>query len=267
VEVGTDINYLYTTTAQDATLTANFEQLSYTLAVEVSHTNSGTVTEGGTYPAGQQVDLTATPAIGYTFVNWTIGNTELSTNPNFTFTTITDNVIIKANFVEKQIIVTMGAQANATTGAFYSIAQELVYNQELAAASQSAIDLLCFYEHDVVNKRINDMTLSSPGANTTGIFGGTATDPMNWTTKRLTLFTPPAITLSTAGFDLLHQNDPAIATYFNTTITSGNKKAKLLMPDNIYAFKTQDNVYGLFKVISVVQGTDGSIQFELKLNK
>jgi uncharacterized repeat protein (TIGR02543 family) len=278
-EVSTEATFNYTTTAADVTLIANFVQLTYTLSVQVNLDNSGTVTEGGTYPAGQQVNLNATSAIGYTFVNWTIGETEVSNNANFTYTTTTENVTIKANFEEKQIIVTLGAQTNATTGAFYSLGQDLVYNQSDAANHQDTIDILCFYEHDEINNRINDITISSPGANITGIFGGGATDPMSWTTKRLTIYTPtlptsaidpvPANTptITKDEFDQLHQNDPAIQGYFNTSMTSSNKKAKLLAVDDIYAFKTHDNIYGLFKVISVVQGADGSVQVELKLRQ
>jgi hypothetical protein len=157
----------------------------------------------------------------------------------------------------------MGAQSNATFGAFYSIGQNLVYTQTNASSNQSSIDLICFYE--VTQTNLNYITLASPGANVTNIYGGTATDPVNWTTKRLTTFTPPKTAITPAQFDLLFQNDATIQDYYNTTVTSGNKKAKALAVDNIYAFKTQDNVYGLFKVISVGQNADGFVEFELKL--
>ena len=165
-----------------------------------------------------------------------------------------------------KIIVKMGAQSNTTIGSCYSFGQNIVYTQDIAATKQDTIDLICFYEH-VEPSKINDITLSSPGANITGIYGGTTTDPSNYTTKRLTLFTTPATAMTTAEFDLLKQNDAIIASYFNTTVLSGNKKAKALAVDNIYAFKTHDNIYGLFKVISVVQGADGYVEFELKLKK
>ncbi len=164
-----------------------------------------------------------------------------------------------------KIIVKMGAQSNATIGSFYSIGQNKVYAQNLASQNQDTIDLLCFYEH-VEPSRINDITLSSPGANITNIFTGT-TSPDVWTTKRLTTFTLPATAITTAEFDLLKQNDAIISSYYDNTVVSGNKKAKALAAGNIYAFKTHDNIYGLFKVISVVQGADGYVEFELKLKK
>lgn len=210
------------------------------------------------------VNLTATANSGYLFISWTKGDIKVSTEANFTYTSTSENVTLKANF-EKQIIVKMGAQSNTSFGDFYSIGQDLVYTQDLASTHQDTIDFLCFYEN-VAPSRINLITLASPGAGITGIFTGT-TSPDIWTVKRLTLFTPPATAITTAEFDQLHQNDAAIQTYFNSSLTSGNKKAKTLAVDNIWAFKTHDNIYGLFKVISVGLNADGYVEFELKLKK
>lgn len=166
----------------------------------------------------------------------------------------------------KKLIVKMGAQSNTTIGSFYSLGTNKVYTKDLAAANQDTIDFLCFYEHDVVNNRINDITLASPGSNITGIFTGTS-DPSNWTTKNLTKFQTPVPAITVAEFDLLEQNDATIPSYFDNSVASGNKKAKTLAADNIYAFKTHNNVYGLFKVISVGQNADGFVEFEIKYKK
>jgi len=66
---------------------------------------------------------------------------------------------------------------------------------------------------------------------------------------------------------LLEQNDATIESYLDNTVTSSNKKAKLLKKDDIYAFKNHNGVYGLLKVIEVVQGAEGSVKFEVKLKK
>ncbi len=165
-----------------------------------------------------------------------------------------------------KVIVTMGAQSNTTIGGFYSTGQNKVYTQSLAFQNQDTIDFLCFYEHDVVNNKINDITLSSPGANITGIYTG-ETSPDVWTVKNLTKFQVPVPAITVAEFDKLAQKDATIESYFDNTVTSSNKKAKLLAVDNIYAIKTHNGVYGLIKVIEVVQGAEGSVKFELKLNK
>ncbi|RPH31242.1 MAG: hypothetical protein EHM93_14315 [Bacteroidales bacterium] len=164
-----------------------------------------------------------------------------------------------------KIIVKLGAQSNATIGSFYSLGENKVYTQELAAENQDTIDFLCFYEHAEPN-RINDITLASPGATITGIFTGT-TEPNSWTTKNLTKFQDPSTEITIEEFDLLDQNDATIDSYFDNTVTGGNKKAKLLTAGDIYAFKTCDNIYGLLKVISVGQNPDGYVEFEVKYKK
>ncbi len=166
----------------------------------------------------------------------------------------------------EKLIVKMGAQSNTSIGAFYSIGQDKVYTQEIAFENQDTINLLCFYEHDTINNYINDICLASPGSGIRGIFTG-ETSVENWDTKRLTTFTAPAVEITVAQFDALNQNDAVIPSYYNNTLTSGIKKAKLLKVDDIYAIKTHDEIYGLFKVITVVEGADGYVEFELKLKK
>jgi len=166
----------------------------------------------------------------------------------------------------KKIIVKMGAQSNPTIGSFYSLGANKVYTNDLAESKQDTIDFLCFYEHDEVNNRINDITLSSPGANIIGIFTGSI-DPSTWTTMNLTKFQVPVPEITVEEFDLLDKNDATIESYFDNSVTSSNKKAKLLTAGDIYAFKTHNNIYGLIKVISVGQNADGYVEFEIKYKK
>lgn len=165
-----------------------------------------------------------------------------------------------------KLIVKMGAQSNTTIGSFYSFGANKVYTNDLASANQDTIEFLCFYEHDEINNRINDITLASPGANITGIFTGSS-DPSTWTTKNLTKFQVPVPEITVEEFDNLDKNDATIESYFDNTVASGNKKAKLLTVGDIYAFKTHNNVYGLIKVISVGQNADGYVEFEIKYKK
>lgn len=60
---------------------------------------NGTVEGDGDYAEGTEVTLTATAAEGYEFVNWTSGETEVSTANPFTFTVTSDTTLV-ANFKE-----------------------------------------------------------------------------------------------------------------------------------------------------------------------
>jgi uncharacterized repeat protein (TIGR02543 family) len=246
------------------TISCEKEAPNYELKIEIKPLNSGTATGAGIYKAGEEINLVATPAEGYIFVNWTQGTTVLGTNKEFKYITTAEAVTLTANF-EQKIIITLGAQSNTTQGAFYSVGHNVVYNQATAFDNQEKINLMCFYEH-IEPDFINDISIASPGSNIKGIYEGT-TSPVYWTTKNLSTFTPPAKTLTIENFDKLVQNDPEIQTYYNETIVSGNRKVKLLKSNDIYAFKTHDGKYGLFKVISTVQGATGSVTIELKVKK
>ena len=97
--VSTNATYTFTVNA-NGYYTANFELIptpEYTITVTANPTNGGTVTGGNTYQQGQSCTVTATPASGYNFVNWTEGGNVVSTNANYTFT-VTGNRTLVANF-------------------------------------------------------------------------------------------------------------------------------------------------------------------------
>ena len=70
---------------------------NYTVTATAEPSESGTITGTGTYEEGSTVTLTAIANEDYEFVNWTLNDTEVSTNANYTFT-ITDDVEYVANF-------------------------------------------------------------------------------------------------------------------------------------------------------------------------
>jgi uncharacterized repeat protein (TIGR02543 family) len=93
-------------------ITANF--LGYPVNVAVSPSGSGTVAKSpnqAVYPPGSQVTLTATPATGYAFANWS-GDASGSTNP----LTITVNgpKSITANFLGYPVNVAVSPSGSGT---------------------------------------------------------------------------------------------------------------------------------------------------------
>lgn len=155
-------------------------------------------------------------------------------------------------------IVTLGAQENTDIDGFYSFNNEKTYTMEEAFQNQATIDLLCFYEDGK-----NDITLSSPGANITDVFTGDNA-PTEWATQDTTYFFE--LTDFTAiQFAALSADDATIETLYNAE--EGRRKAKLLEANDIYAFQTEDNYYGILMVNSVTQGTTGSVNFTYILKK
>ena len=86
---------------------------NFNVTVMASPANGGEVTGGGEYAAGASCTVTATPAEGYTFVNWVENGTVLSTNPSYTFT-VNENHTLVANFTIQTYTITL--TANPTEG-------------------------------------------------------------------------------------------------------------------------------------------------------
>ena len=96
--VSTSLTYSFVVT-EEGVLVANFEINSYniTAMVSVNPTNGGTITGTGVFTYGQTCTLTAIPAEGYHFVNWTVNGEQVTTSTNYSFT-VTDETVIVANF-------------------------------------------------------------------------------------------------------------------------------------------------------------------------
>ena len=81
----------------DRNIVANFTLLDYDVTTTVNIENSGSITGAGNYYHGDEVSLTATPNVGYRFVNWTENNEVVSEESEYTFIITTDRNLV-ANF-------------------------------------------------------------------------------------------------------------------------------------------------------------------------
>ena len=97
--ISTSSSYTFAITAT-RTLVANFLINSYTLTATANPAASGTITKNPDqlkYDHGTLVLLTATPATGYTFTNWTEDGTVVSTSAAYQVS-MTKNRVLVANF-------------------------------------------------------------------------------------------------------------------------------------------------------------------------
>ena len=114
--VSTNPNYSFTVT-ENATYTAYFSAepvTYYTITTNVTPSGSGTVTGGGTYPAGSSITLEAIPNNGYAFSQWQDGSTS---NPRTI--TVNGDATYTATFTQLQYTITTSvspAGAGTVTG-------------------------------------------------------------------------------------------------------------------------------------------------------
>lgn len=118
--VSTSKTYTFTV-LEDVSLVANFkvpvpDVVKYQVTVSANDNAMGSVTGGGEYEEGATALLTATPNAGYQFVNWTVDETEKSTETTYSFT-VTEDVEVVANFqaIPKETVYFVNAEDWAGT--------------------------------------------------------------------------------------------------------------------------------------------------------
>ena len=106
-QVSTNPSYTFTVTT-DATYVAHFQINTYQITATANPTDGGTVAGAGTYNHGQMCTLTATPAAGYTFANWSKDGSVVSANASYSFV-VTEAGAYVANFTPNMYMVTVSA--------------------------------------------------------------------------------------------------------------------------------------------------------------
>ncbi|WP_339812931.1 M6 family metalloprotease domain-containing protein [uncultured Imperialibacter sp.] len=123
-EVSYNAVYSFTATG-DRSLVANFEEV-ISIAATASPSAGGTVTGHGDFSPGTAVSLTAIASEGYNFVDWTEGETEVSTETEFSFTASANRTLV-ANFQIQSFVITAVGDftdgVNVTGGGTYNFGE------------------------------------------------------------------------------------------------------------------------------------------------
>lgn len=99
-EVSTSALYSFTAGA-NRNLVANFVPI-YAVTTSASPAAGGTTSGDGTFTSGASVTVTATPGVGYKFINWTESGIPVSTAASYTFTATANRALV-ANFALKVV--------------------------------------------------------------------------------------------------------------------------------------------------------------------
>lgn len=151
--------------------------------------------------------------------------------------------------------VELGAQSNENIGGCLSLSDQFVYFIAEAYNHQETIDIIYYYGED-------NETIGSPGANIEdGIFPDEY-NPDNWQYQNTTRYIKTS--LSPDEFNLIQNDSLLLVSYIEG---EGKRKAKELVTNDVYSFKTQDTKYGMFLVTEVL-GTDaGSVIIDIKIQE
>jgi hypothetical protein len=151
--------------------------------------------------------------------------------------------------------VILGAQNNITSGNFYSLTGNIIYNQQDAFNNQPLIDFIYYYGQ-------YNATLSSPGETEAPLFYTGTTGIPNWALKNVTLYDTTLVTSQQFDSSI---NDSLLLVQYDQV--NGKKKAKYMQPGLVFSFINNLGKIGLFKVVTV-NGTDsGTLEIAVKIQK
>ena len=143
----------------DITVTA--DQV-YTVNVASNNNDYGTVSGGGQYHYGASCTVTATPADGYMFTNWTQNGNVVSTDASYTIT-VSSNVSLVANFASGVMIGDGSSSSNEYLPTYnyynYSLTEQIYTSAELGSAG--AITSIAFYNEGAAKTRTFDIYMKS----------------------------------------------------------------------------------------------------------
>ena len=146
-QVSTNASYTFTVTG-NRTLVAQFQLQSFSITASADPNNGGTVTGGGTYNYGQSCTLSATPATGYTFVNWTKNGQQVSTNASYTFNVTSSGAYVAHFQIQSYNIQVVAKPANGGTvtgGGTYTYGQ----NCTITATANEGYDFINWTENNI----------------------------------------------------------------------------------------------------------------------
>ncbi len=146
-QVSTNASYTFTVTG-NRTLVAQFQPQSFSITASADPNNGGTVTGGGTYNYGQSCTLSATPATGYTFVNWTKNGQQVSTNASYTFNVTSSGAYVAHFQIQSYNIAVVAKPANGGTvtgGGTYTYGQ----NCTITATANEGYDFINWTENNI----------------------------------------------------------------------------------------------------------------------
>ena len=181
--VSTENPYKFTVTA-DVALVANFAKKVYTVTVAAENGTVEGLAADGKYEHGAEATLTATPAEGYEFVNWTKGEEVVSTENTYTFT-VTADIALVANFQATEPVVELPAASVRAWAYDLALAVEGEQYTFSYKATTAALATLIFTDVDGEELATKDLGLVEAGANTVVLAADElpAGQKVNWAVK------------------------------------------------------------------------------------
>ena len=255
-QVSGNATYTFTVTG-NRTLVAQFQAQSYTITATADPANGGTVTGGGTFTYGQSCTLTATPATGYTFINWTKNGQQVSTNATYTFN-VTESAAFVAHFQVQSF--TVNVSSNPNNGGTVAGGGTYTYGQNctvIATPTQRYVFVNWTENGTPVSTNASYSFVVNANRNLVANFEGEPID--------IKVNIDPADAADVTGEGIYHYGDQVTLTvepFENYRFLNWTKDGEVVCETTIYTFTATENctlTANLVSTVNVGEQTDNEV--------
>jgi len=158
------------------------------------------------------------------------------------------------NAIETYNNIILGSQTNSSKGGFFATTGQQIYTEADAKTNSSLVDIVFLSNND-------QAIFISPSD---GILKQAYPSVNSWTMINETTF--QSTKLTAAEFDKI-TGDPEIVIAYDGADGFAPTVTKSLATGTVVAFKTKANKKGLIKITNITTGINGSITFDVKVQK
>lgn len=163
--ISTDASYTFNMPFENTSYIAHFAPNSYNLVLSSESLEKGSVTGGGEYDYLEEVTITATPEMGYSFLGWYNGSSQVSTQSTYTFTMPYNTLNYVAKFSTNNYSIALASEdtnKGTVTGAgTYPYKQ----SRTITATPKTGYSFVGWYEGETLVSSSGSYTFTMPYTN------------------------------------------------------------------------------------------------------
>lgn len=163
--ISTDASYTFNMPFENTAYVAHFAPNSYNLVLSSESLEKGSVTGGGEYDYLEEVTITASPEMGYSFLGWYNGASQVSTQSTYTFTMPYNALNYVAKFNTNNYSIALASEdtnKGTVTGAGTYPYQQ---SRTITATPKTGYSFVGWYEGETLVSSSSSYTFTMPYTN------------------------------------------------------------------------------------------------------
>jgi len=160
--LSSNASYTFNMPFEDTSYVAQFAPNSYNMVVSSESSAKGSVTGGGEYDYLESVTITATPEMGYSFLGWYNGTTQVSTQATYTFAMPSSSLNYVAKFSTNSYTLTVTSEDTNKGTATGSGTYPYLESRSISASPETGYSFIGWYDSETLVSSSTPYTFTMP---------------------------------------------------------------------------------------------------------